>query len=150
MRPISIVISIVVLIALYFFVFERENVRALSNAVDAPPSEEMMETEEAPMDEMDADDREEGVHVVVTRSTAQVLQSAVLLRGDTEAARMVNVTAETQGRVVSEPLRKGSYVEEGDVLCQLDMGTRAANLAQAKSRLAEAQVASDNGVCCPN
>ena len=42
------------------------------------------------------------------RSTAQAIDNAVLLRGRTEAARQVDVRAETSGLVSSEPLRKGA------------------------------------------
>jgi multidrug efflux system membrane fusion protein len=39
---------------------------------------------------------------------------------------------------VSEPLRKGAFVEAGQLLCQLDAGTRQAALAEAEARRAEA------------
>ena len=61
------------------------------------------------------------------------------MRGRTEAARQVTVAAETSGLVISEPLRKGAFVNEGDLLCELDPGTRQASLAEARARLAEAE-----------
>jgi multidrug efflux system membrane fusion protein len=48
------------------------------------------------------------------------------------------VRAETSGRVISDPLRKGAFVEEGEVLCKLDPGTRQSALKEARARLAEA------------
>jgi len=78
------------------------------------------------------------VSVVALRSVGQEIDSAVLLRGQTEAARQVQVSAETTGRIVSQPLRKGAFVAEGQLLCQLDPGTRAAQLAEASARLIEA------------
>ena len=39
------------------------------------------------------------------------------LGGETEAARFVEVRSETFGQVVSEPLRKGSFVKKNDILC---------------------------------
>jgi multidrug efflux system membrane fusion protein len=41
--------------------------------------------------------------------------------------------------IVNTPLRKGTFVGEADVLCQLDPGTRAANLSDAKARLESAR-----------
>jgi multidrug efflux system membrane fusion protein len=73
------------------------------------------------------------------RSQAQAIESAVVLRGRTEAARQVTVAAETAGLVISDPLRKGTQISEGDLLCKLDPGTREASLAEAKARLAEAE-----------
>lgn len=79
------------------------------------------------------------VSVVAMTSTAQTVDSAVIMRGRTEAARQVDVRAETTGQVVSDPLRKGAFVNEGDILCELDPGTRASRLAEARARLGEAE-----------
>jgi multidrug efflux system membrane fusion protein len=78
--------------------------------------------------------------VVVIDSTAESAQSTVALRGQTEAFRRVEVQAETSGRVISEPLRRGATVAESDTLCQLDPGTRPAQLEEAQARLAEAEI----------
>ena len=79
------------------------------------------------------------IGVVVLKSTAREIDDALVLRGQTQAARQVEVRAETSARIVSEPLPKGSFVEEGDTLCQLDPGTREASLAEARARLSEAK-----------
>ena len=79
------------------------------------------------------------VRVVAVASVAQNIDSAVILRGRTEAARQVNVTSETSGLIISEPLANGTFVEEGNLLCKLDPGTRNASLAEAEARLAEAR-----------
>ncbi len=79
------------------------------------------------------------VGVVTQRSQATEVDSAVVLRGRTEAAREVEVRAETSGVVISDPLRKGAFVEAGDALCELDPGTREASLAEARARLSEAE-----------
>jgi len=80
-----------------------------------------------------------GIAVMARASVAQNIENAVLLRGQTEAARDVIVRAETGGTVVSEPLRKGAQVDQGTLLCRLDPGTRGATLAEAEARLAEAR-----------
>ena len=55
------------------------------------------------------------------------------------AARNVTVATETLGRVIFEPLRKGTFVAAGDTLCRLDTGPRDSQLAEAQARLSEAQ-----------
>jgi multidrug efflux system membrane fusion protein len=80
------------------------------------------------------------VAVVAQRSQVQPIDRAVVLRGRTEAAREVEVRAETSGRVVSEPLPRGSAVAAGDVLCEIEPGTRPARLTEARARLAEAEL----------
>ena len=79
------------------------------------------------------------VKVVVARLEAQDIDSAVVLRGQTAAARQVDVKAETSAVVSSEPLRKGAQVSAGDALCVLDPGTRGSALDEARARLSEAQ-----------
>lgn len=83
--------------------------------------------------------QEARVKVVVERSTAQNVDSAVVLRGQTSAARQVEVRAETSAVVINEPLRKGARIEAGQDMCVLDPGTRGAGLDEARARLAEAQ-----------
>lgn len=80
------------------------------------------------------------VSVIALPSRAQAIDTGILLRGRTEATRQVEVRAETAGLVVSEPIRKGSLVAAGALLCQLSPGTRLASLAEAEARLAEAQI----------
>jgi multidrug efflux system membrane fusion protein len=79
------------------------------------------------------------VAVVAEHSIALEVESGVVLRGRTEAARRVEVRAETTGLVVSDPLRRGARVAAGDLLCANDPGPRPAQLAEAAARLAEAE-----------
>lgn len=90
-------------------------------------------------DETAGEPAEPAVHVMVLPSTARKTSSQLVLRGRTQANRNVQVTAETTGQVISEPLRRGASVTEGDVLCRLNPGVRAAQLAEAEASLAEAQ-----------
>ena len=82
---------------------------------------------------------ETAVRVVVLPSEAQQTSGTLIIRGRTQASRNVQVPAETTGRVISEPLRRGAKVKAGDVLCRLDPGVREADLAEAEAALAEAQ-----------
>ena len=79
------------------------------------------------------------VSVVAIKSIEQPVARGIVLRGQTEAFRLVEAKAETTGLVISQPLRKGSMVAKGELLCQLDPGTMEASMAEAKARLAEAE-----------
>ena len=129
MRLISILTAILVMLSLYLLVFERKAVMAFARAepVAAEPPQEP------------AEESVEAIQVVALASDAQQIDSAVLVRGRTEAARQVDVRAETSGKVASAPLRKGASVAEGDLLCELDPGTRETALREAEARLPEAQ-----------
>ncbi|SET00999.1 efflux RND transporter periplasmic adaptor subunit [Oceanicella actignis] len=72
-------------------------------------------------------------------SRARPVESEIALRGRTEAQRRVEVRAETSGLVISDPLRAGAEVRKGDVLCRIEMGARAAQLAEAEAALASAE-----------
>ncbi len=133
MRIFPILVSIAVAIAIYFFVMERDLLKSFSADEEA----EVAMVEETMV-------RSDAVSVVAQHSVAQEVQSGIILRGRTEAARRVDVRAQTSGLVISEPLRKGASVDEGQLLCSLDPGIRSAQLAEAKARLADAEVSAAN------
>lgn len=127
MRLMPLFTAIIVSIALYVFVFEREALLAFAQVgLDAEQSTGDTASNNS-------------ISVVTMPSQAATVDSAVILRGRTEAARQVTVASETSGLVISEPIRKGAFVEAGDLLCILDPGTRAAQLAESGARLAEAR-----------
>ena len=105
------------------------------------PGDSPAEVEETAAVEETIESTENVVRVVAIQSEARVIDSAVVLRGETEATRQLDVMAETSGLVVSEPLRKGALVEAGQLLCEIDPGTRNASLAEAQARLASAKAA---------
>ncbi|MEM9725660.1 MAG: efflux RND transporter periplasmic adaptor subunit [Pseudomonadota bacterium] len=72
-------------------------------------------------------------------STAQDFPAVLKLRGVSEAARRVTVSAQTAGLVMSEPRRKGAYIRKGEALCTIEPGERPAQLAEAQARLLEAE-----------
>lgn len=138
MRLFPVLIALLVAAAIYTFVFERERLVAMlpAGAGDAAEAEAAQETGTAGATEAG----EPGLmRVVVQRSEAREVDSAVKLRGRTEADREVDLRAETSGLVVSEPLGRGAFVEAGDVLCRLDPAARQATLEEARARLKEAQ-----------
>ena len=63
----------------------------------------------------------------------------IRVRGRTQAFRHVEVRAEEAGRIVSEPVERGSRVKEGDVLCEVAIDNRQVNLSEALSRLEQAE-----------
>ena len=132
MRFFSVLLALVVAAFLYAWVLERDWLYALAGSGDQAEQPAQAVTED---DGVSADGR---IKVVALKSRAQNIESAVVLRGQTEAVRQVDVRAETSSTIVSEPLRKGSYVQKGAELCVLDPGTRGASLAEAKARKAEA------------
>ncbi|WP_425083048.1 efflux RND transporter periplasmic adaptor subunit [Ruegeria profundi] len=134
MRLISFINAALVIVALYFLVFERDALFAFAGRGDVEESASS-ETEEAVVSIAN----ENAVRVVALRSVAREIDSAVLLRGQTKANRQVEVLAETTSTVISEPMRRGAFVEAGDLLCELDPGTRPASLAEAKAGKLEAE-----------
>ncbi|TCP42392.1 efflux RND transporter periplasmic adaptor subunit [Rhodovulum marinum] len=128
MRWISMLTAVLVTLSLYLLLMQRDRVMAFAGAEPVAADVQTPATE-----------AERRVSVVVQKSAAQQVQGAVRVRGETRAARQVEVRAETSGRVISEPLRKGATVAEGDTLCRLDPGTRESTLAQAEAALAEAR-----------
>jgi len=144
MKIIPLITAILVAGALGLLILERDRVIAFANS--SSPVEPVADDNvtdvvaEAEADTPAADEVAENiVRVVALASTAQNIDSAVILRGRTEAARQVSVASETSGLVISEPIANGTYVNQDDVLCELAPGTRSASLAEAQARLAEAR-----------
>lgn len=135
MRIFPVLAAIALAVILYMAVIERPALMAMMGA--APDAER---NEDAATDGLAgaAVVLEKKVKVVVKTLTAEQIDSAVVLRGETAAVRQVDVRAETTAVVVSEPLRKGAQINEGQIMCRLDEGTRQSALTQARAQLAEA------------
>ncbi len=65
---------------------------------------------------------------------------AVVIRGHTTAARLVSVRSETSGVVAQTPVREGTFVRAGQVLCKLSVDARQASLDQARANLRSKQL----------
>lgn len=135
MRIIPLIIAVVVSAFMYFFIIERDTLLAVASTDEA--TEEMASSETA--DEASTETPNDVVRVVAVHSKARLIDSAVVVRGETEAERQVDVMAETSGLVISEPLRKGAFVDQGQIICEIDPGTSGSSLAEAVARLAEAR-----------
>jgi len=140
MRLFPILAAILVSAAIYALVMERDRLAALFAPVEDTAVGELVEDapDAEPLAETPAE-RDGTIGVVALRSTARIIDSAVTVRGQTEADRQVELRAETSGQIVSDPIRRGAFVDQGQTLCQIDPGTREANLAEALARLAEAK-----------
>lgn len=141
MRLFPILTALLVVAGLFMLVFQRDTLASFTGAKDSSAAEQTeAQAPESPDTETPASDTaSSGVSVVALRSTAREIEMPVLLRGRTEANRRVDLRAETTGQVISSKIAKGNAVQEGDVLCRLDAGTREASLAEARARLAEAK-----------
>lgn len=136
MRLLSIITAITVVVSLYLLVFQRENLMEFAGVAEAAVDA----TETTGVLAADAPGKEEPtVGVVALRSMASTVDGAVILRGRTEAIRQVDVRAETTGLVISEPLRRGEMIAEGQLMCSLDPGTRQIALDDARARLQQAE-----------
>lgn len=128
MRLLPIITALLVAGFLFVVLIQRDAfLQAIGRAV-APPEAVVAETVAEP------------VRVVAIHSRARDVDTQVMLRGETRARRQVEVRAETSGRVISPPLRRGASITEGEVLCELDPGTRFAALEEARARLADAEI----------
>ena len=137
MRLVPILIAAIVSAFMYFFIIERDALLAFAST-DDPANEEAV-AQVAETSETDEAVPSNIVRVVAVHSEARVIDSAVVVRGETEAERQVDVLAETSGTIISTPLRKGAFVEADQIICEIDPGTRHATLAEAQARLIEAK-----------
>lgn len=74
---------------------------------------------------------------------ATPMERSLNMQGRTRADALVEVAAETVGRIEERPVERGDEVEAGDVLCQLDQGTRNAELLRAEAEREKAQLEFD-------
>lgn len=132
MRLFPLFTALLVTAAIYLAVMERSALLGFAGVVVDDPAALAAEPEAA---------GDALVRVVAQRSVAQDVETGVVLRGRTEAARQVSIRAETSGLVISEPLRRGSVVKAGDPLCELSPGVRKVALDEARARLLEAEIA---------
>ena len=64
----------------------------------------------------------------------------IVVRGRTEAWRRVEVRARTAGIVEKVAKEEGQTVDEGELLCKLDVGARMTELAEEKAKMASAEI----------
>lgn len=79
---------------------------------------------------------------VRTQSAEEVMRT-IVVNGKTAPARIVNIAAETDGRVVYVGAERGASLERGDLIVRLDERDRTARLAQAQATLKQREVEFD-------
>ena len=79
---------------------------------------------------------------VRTQSAEEVMRT-IVVNGKTAPARIVNLAAETDGRVEYVGAERGASLKRGDLIVRLDERDRAARLAQAQATLKQREVEFD-------
>ena len=82
----------------------------------------------APVANQQSEDRPS---VRVRRQTAEEVTRTITVNGRTAPARIVDINAETDGRVVAVGRERGDRLDRGDVIVQLDERDRQARHSQA-------------------
>lgn len=132
MRISSIIIAIIVCAGIAGFIF-RNDLNTYLNTQDIITKETKEITSEIKEKKIN---KQKAVSVLVQKSNEQEVTNGILLRGQTEAFKSVQVKAETSGSVISQPIRKGTFVKNGELLCELEVGTKSDVLSEAKVALA--------------
>ena len=78
--------------------------------------------------------------VRVRTQSAEEIMRTVVVNGETAPARIVNIAAETDGRVEYVGASRGSNVDRNTVIVRLDERDRKARLAQAEATLRQREV----------
>lgn len=89
------------------------------------------------------DQSAQGAPLIRVRTRQSVAQSRTLyqsLRGKTASKRVAAVAAETTGRVIRRAAERGDRVTKGDLLCELAVDDRAANVQEARANLKQVQI----------
>jgi multidrug efflux system membrane fusion protein len=99
----------------------------------------------------EAPDREGGrdsaaMSVTVRNSIARTVPRQVVASARTEPDRMVEVKAETDGRVVAIGADRGAFVREGNSIVELSMRDRAARLAETEALIRQRELEYESDV----
>jgi multidrug efflux system membrane fusion protein len=78
--------------------------------------------------------------VRVRTQSAEEVTRTIVVNGETAPARVVELAAETEGRVEHIGAQRGASLERGDIIVRLDERDRAARLAQARALVRQREV----------
>lgn len=78
--------------------------------------------------------------VEVTRFEAQKISRNIELYGRTEPDRVINLSAEIEGRVIDILVDEGQYVEKGQAIVQLAVDDRLEQIEYAKAMIAQREI----------
>lgn len=82
-------------------------------------------------------------NVRVRTQLAEEVQRTIVVNGNTAPARIVELAAETDGRIEYIGAERGSNVDRGQIIVRLDERDRRARLAQAKATVKQREVEFD-------
>lgn len=81
--------------------------------------------------------------VVARIIETQDFRSTLKLQGRTEADQIVTLAAETVGIITAQDIKKGSFVQKGQVVCRIDVGARRAQLDETRALLQSRKIEYD-------
>ena len=126
-----VAVSIFLLVAVWLFM--PHNAEISEGNVEAPKT--VIATSEADR----APEPPGVISVRAEKISAQSYIEQLRVRGRTKAFRHVEVRAEQPGRIVGNPVTRGARVKAGDILCEIAIDNREADLQEAISRRQQAQ-----------
>lgn len=85
-------------------------------------------------------------HVRARYIEAQPYPLVISVKGKTEANRFVDIKAEVSGQVESLPVKKGTVVKAGDVLCKIAVEDRELRLQEAQAAADQAKLEYDGAL----
>ena len=94
----------------------------------------------ATIEERNASSETKLFKVQATFFTSQRRESVLNARGITEASGKVAIRTETQGLLRTRHVKKGQWVEAGDLICSLNVGARQATVQQRQAQLQKAVI----------
>ena len=96
---------------------------------------------ESPQPETRASSAEPALSSVRVRTqSAEEVQRTIVVNGKTAPARIVEIAAETDGRVIATGIERGSNASRGELIVRLDERDRAARQKQAEATLKQREV----------
>ena len=78
--------------------------------------------------------------VRVVTANAELRNRSIVLRGRTDAKRVIDVTAEVAGQVVAQPAERGMQVAKGDLLCEIAIDDREIAEDEARAGVEKARI----------
>ena len=78
--------------------------------------------------------------VRIRTQSAEEVTRTITINGKTAPARIVEINAETNGRVIATGVARGERLEQGDVIVTLDVRDRLARLTQARAMVKQREL----------
>jgi len=88
--------------------------------------------------------------VRIIDQTSSIYTREILIKGFAEADKKVELKAETSGRVISLPVKQGSYVEKGQQICSIFMAEKESFFKKAELEFKSAEKLFKEGLYSSN